>query len=331
MQRPIAFEQLREHAQSVEQKEIMTTSHGAPVESFTATLSTAAFGEVVMQDTALLDVTMAFDRERIPERVVHAKGAGAFGFFEVTTAEMAKYCKAKIFSEVGKKTDMAVRFSLVSGNSGSSDTARDPRGFAMKFYTEEGNWDLVANNTPIFFIRDPMLFPSFIHSQKRNPVTNLKDMDMFWDFLTLRPESIHQVLFLFSDRGIPDGYRFMNGYGSHTFKTVNADGVPYYIKWHIKSEQGCKNLSPERATELAALDADYSTRDLYEAIHEGNFPTWKMFIQVMTFEQAEKMDYNPFDLTKVSSPVLYYVRCCLQQILFKCCACWKVFEFCFCV
>jgi len=299
MQRTIAFDQLKEHAMSAEQKETMTLSYGTPTESFTASLTTAPNGEIVLQDTALLDVMMAFDRERIPERVVHAKGAGAFGIFEVTTPEMTKYCKAKIFSEVGKKTEMAVRFSTVSGNAGSPDTARDPRGFAMKFYTEEGNWDLVANNTPIFFIRDPMLFPSFIHSQKRNPVTNLKDMDMFWDFLTLRPESIHQVLFLFSDRGIPDGYRFINGYGSHTFKTVNADGEPFYVKFHIKTELGVKTLPPERATELAASDADYAARDLYEAIHEGNFPTWKMYIQVMTFEQAEKLPYNPFDLTKV--------------------------------
>jgi catalase len=300
MERPIAYEQLNEQAQSVEHKLIVTTSRGAPMESFTATLTSAPCGEIVLQDTALLDVMMAFDHERIPERVVHAKGAGAFGFFEVTTSEMTKYCKAKIFSEVGKKTDMAVRFSTVSGNAGSPDTARDPRGFAMKFYTEEGNWDLVGNNTPIFFIRDPILFPSFIHSQKRNPVTNLKDMDMFWDFLTLRPESIQQVLFLFSDRGIPDGYRYMNGYGSHTFKTINADGVPYYVKWHIKSEQGIKTLSPDKAIELAAVDADYATRDLYEAIHQGEYPSWKMYIQVMTFDQAEKMEeFNPFDLTKV--------------------------------
>ncbi|XP_076063680.1 catalase isoform X2 [Oratosquilla oratoria] len=239
-----------------------------------------------------------FDRERIPERVVHAKGAGAFGYFEVTH-DITEYTKAKIFSEVGKRTPMAVRFSTVGGESGSADTARDPRGFAMKFYTEDGNWDLVGNNTPIFFIRDPILFPSFIHTQKRNPATHLKDPDMFWDFISLRPETIHQVSFLFSDRGTPNGYRHMNGYGSHTFKLVNDKGQPCYCKFHCKTDQGIKNFLANEADALASTDPDYAIRDLYNAIADNQFPSWSMYIQVMTFQEAEKWHFNPFDLTKV--------------------------------
>ncbi|GFR66373.1 catalase [Elysia marginata] len=223
---------------------------------------------------------------------------GAFGYFEVTH-DITKYCKAKIFEHVGKKTPLAIRFSTVGGEKGSADTARDPRGFAMKFYTEEGNWDLVGNNTPIFFIRDPFLFPSFIHTQKRNPVTNLKDPDMFWDFISLRPETTHQVSFLFSDRGTPDGYRHMNGYGSHTFKLVNKDGKAFYTKFHCKTDQGIKNLMADRAGDLSGTDPDYAQRDLYNAIDDGNFPSWTMYIQIMTFEEAERSSFNPFDLTKV--------------------------------
>lgn len=240
-----------------------------------------------------------FDRERIPERVVHAKGAGAFGYFEVTNTDITKYCAAKIFESVGKTTPCGVRFSTVGGESGSADTARDPRGFACKFYTDEGIWDLVGNNTPIFFIRDPILFPSFIHTQKRNPATHLKDADMFWDFISLRPESTHQVMFLFSDRGIPDGYRHMNGYGSHTFKVINDKGAAHYIKFHFKTDQKIKNLDVKRADELASSDPDYSIRDLYNAIASGNPPSWTLKYQIMTFEQAEKFKYNPFDITKV--------------------------------
>merc|ERR1712179_271026 len=255
-------------------------------------------GPILLQDHVFLDEMSHFDRERIPERVVHAKGAGAFGSFEVTH-DISKYCKAKIFEKVGKKTPIAIRFSTVGGEKGSADTARDPRGFAMKFYTEEGNWDLVGNNTPIFFIRDPMHFPSFIHTQKRNPVTNLKDADMFWDFITLRPETCHLVSFLFSDRGTPDGYRFMNGYGSHTFKMVNAQDESIWVKFHMKTDQGIKNFTADKADHLAGADPDYSTADLFNAIAEGNFPSWSMKIQVMTLQQAEKFQYNPFDLTKV--------------------------------
>lgn len=241
-----------------------------------------------------------FDRERIPERVVHAKGAGAFGYLEISH-DISKYSAAKVFSKVGKRTPVAVRFSTVGGESGSADTVRDPRGFAIKFYTEDGAWDLVGNNTPIFFIRDPILFPSFIHTQKRNPQTHLKDMDMFWDFITLRPETMHQVLFLMSDRGIPDGYRHMNGYGSHTFKLVNEKGCPVYCKFHFKTDQGIKNLDVSVANDLSASDPDYSIRDLHNAIAGGKFPSWSFYIQVMTMEEAAKVNFNPFDLTKVWS------------------------------
>ena len=277
----------------------LTTSNGAPIDSITASMTAGPRGDIVLKDFTLLDHMAAFDRERIPERVVHAKGAGAFGYFEVTNTDITKYCKASLFQEVGKKTPVAVRFSTVGGESGSADTARDPRGFAVKFYTEEGNWDLVGNNTPIFFIRDPILFPSFIHTQKRNPATHCKDADMMWDFISLRPETTHQVSFLFSDRGIPDGYRHMHGYGSHTFKTVNAKGEAFYVKWHFRTNQGIKNLTVERANELAASDPDYSIRDLYNAIAGGDFPSWTFQIQVMTFAQAEKVPFNPFDVTKV--------------------------------
>lgn len=280
---------------------IMTASNGAPLSSLTASLTAGSKGNIVLKDFNLIDHLAAFDRERIPERVVHAKGAGAFGYFEVTNNAITKYCKAKLFESVGKRTPLAVRFSTVGGESGSADTARDPRGFAVKFYTEEGNWDVVGNNTPIFFIRDPILFPSFIHTQKRNPATHCKDPDMMWDFISLRPETTHQVSFLFADRGIPDGYRHMNGYGSHTFKLVNSKGEAFYCKWHFKTDQGIRNLPVEEAEKLAASDADYSIRDLYNAIASKQFPSWTLYIQVMTFKQAESASFNPFDVTKVWS------------------------------
>lgn len=276
----------------------VTNSAGIPIGTRDASLSIGPNGPLLLQDHQLIDELAHFARERIPERVVHAKGAGAFGYFEVTH-DISQYCAAKIFETVGKRTPLAVRFSTVGGESGSADTARDPRGFAVKFYTDDGIWDLVGNNTPIFFIRDPILFPSFIHTQKRNPTTHLKDPDMFWDFISLRPETTHQVMFLFSDRGTPDGFRFMNGYGSHTFKTVNKDGQAVYVKFHYKTNQGIKNLEVSRADELAGSDPDYATRDLHNAIARGEFPQYNMSIQVMTFEQAEKFKYNPFDLTKV--------------------------------
>ncbi|XP_048578837.1 catalase isoform X2 [Nematostella vectensis] len=293
-----ASEQLSDYAKSQSNVAGLTTSAGIPVDTNTSSMTAGPRGPLLMQDTQFMDVMSHFDHERIPERVVHAKGGGAFGYFEVTN-DITKYCKARIFETVGKKTPCLVRFSTVGGEAGSADTARDPRGFAMKFYTDEGNWDLVGNNTPIFFIRDPILFPSFIHTQKRNPVTHLKDANMFWDFITLRPETTHQTSFLFSDRGIPDGFRHMNGYGSHTFKMVNSKGKAVYCKFHVKTDQGIKNCPVERATELAGTDPDYSNRDLYNAIAEGNFPSWTMYIQVMTFAEAESHRFNPFDLTKI--------------------------------
>uniref|UniRef100_K3X6X7 Catalase n=1 Tax=Globisporangium ultimum (strain ATCC 200006 / CBS 805.95 / DAOM BR144) TaxID=431595 RepID=K3X6X7_GLOUD len=285
-------------------KKILTTSNGAPVptDGLTATATAGPRGPSLMQDFAYLDYMAKFDRERVPERVVHAKGAGAFGYFEVTHSDITKYCKAKLFDQVGKRTPIAVRFSYVSGESGAADTVRDPRGFAVKFYTEEGNWDLVGNNTPIFFIRDPILFPSFIHTQKRHPSTHkLKDDNMVWDFFSLRPESTHQVSFLFSDRGIPDGYRFMHGYGSHTFTNINDKGEITYVKYHYKSDQGVRNLEPDEAEKMAGANPDYATEDLYNAIANKEFPTWTLYIQVMSQQQAQECEFNPFDVTKVWS------------------------------
>mmetsp|Transcript_9846 Transcript_9846/g.27922 ORF Transcript_9846/g.27922 Transcript_9846/m.27922 type:complete len:532 (-) Transcript_9846:76-1671(-) len=300
MSRDAATDQMKTQAAKAAAS-TLTTSNGDPVDSLTASMTAGPRGPITLQDFSLIDHISHFDRERIPERVVHAKGAGAFGYFEVTTPQGPEFCKAKFLGSVGKRTPVAVRFSTVGGESGSADTARDPRGFAVKFYTEEGNWDMVGNNTPIFFIRDPVLFPSFIHTQKRNPQTHLADPDMFWDFISLRPETTHQVSFLFSDRGTPDGYRHMNGYGSHTFKNVNARGEAFYVKYHFKTDQGIANLSPDDAGDLASKDGDYATRDLYNAIAEGNSPSWTVYLQVMTYEQAQRVDFNPFDLTKVWS------------------------------
>ncbi|CAH0383406.1 unnamed protein product [Bemisia tabaci] len=298
MARDPASDQLNSFKHSVKEKLTLTTGHGAPVDSKSASLTAGPDGPILLQDITLIDELTHFDRERIPERVVHAKGAGAFGYFEVTH-DITKYTKAKVFSEIGKTTPIALRFSTVGGESGSADTVRDPRGFAVKFYTEEGVWDLVGNNTPIFFVRDPLLFPSFIHTQKRNPATHLKDANMVFDFITLRPETTHQVMFLYSDRGIPDGYRHMNGYGSHTFKLVNDKDEAVYCKFHCKTDQKIKNLPVEKAAQLASSDPDYSIRDLYNAIATKDFPSWTMYIQVMTFQQAKSYRWNPFDLTKV--------------------------------
>ncbi|CAB3404199.1 unnamed protein product [Caenorhabditis bovis] len=293
-----ADNQLKNYKGANPRANVITTSNGAPIYTKTAVLTAGRRGPMLMQDVVYMDEMAHFDRERIPERVVHAKGAGAHGYFEVTH-DITKYTKANIFSKIGKQTPLFVRFSTVGGESGSADTARDPRGFAIKFYTEEGNWDLVGNNTPIFFIRDPIHFPNFIHTQKRNPQTHLKDVNAMFDFWLHRPEALHQVMFLFSDRGTPDGYRHMNGYGSHTFKLVNKDGHAVYCKFHFKPVQGVKNLKVEDANRLAAEDPDYSIRDLFNAIERGDYPVWKLFIQVMTFEQAEKWEFNPFDVTKV--------------------------------
>ncbi|KAK1128433.1 hypothetical protein K0M31_002898 [Melipona bicolor] len=299
MKREPAAEQLTEYKKhSKGERPVLLTGNGVPIAEKKASLTVGPHGPILLQDFVYLDEMSHFTRERIPERVVHAKGAGAFGYFEVTH-DITRYSKAKVFSSIGKRTPIAVRFSTVGGESGSPDTVRDPRGFAVKFYTEEGIWDLVGNNTPIFFIKDPLFFPSFIHTQKRNPVTHLKDSDMFWDFLSLRTESIHQVMFLFSDRGIPDGYRHMNGYGSHTFKLVNANNEITYCKFHYKTDQGIKNIFSDKAAEISSSDPDYSIRDLYNAIATNNYPTWTFYIQVMTTSQAKTFRWNPFDVTKV--------------------------------
>lgn len=252
----------------------------------------------MIQDFNFIDKMAHFDRERIPERVVHAKGAGAHGYFEVTK-DVKHLTKAKFLNQVGKRTPVFLRFSTVGGEKGSADTERDPRGFACKFYTEEGNWDMTGNNTPVFFIRDPQKFPDFIHTQKRNPQTNLKDPDAFWDFASLVPESIHQFTVLFSDRGTPNGYRFMNGYSSHTFKFVNGEGQGHWVKFHFKTNQGIKNFTAEEASTLAGSDPDYATRDLFESIEKGNFPSWTLKVQVMPVEKAASYKWNIFDVTKV--------------------------------
>jgi catalase len=282
------------------QSPILTTASGAPVADNQNSRSAGPRGPLLLDDFHLVEKLAHFNREVIPERRVHAKGSGAYGTFTVTR-DITAYSHAKLFEAVGKQTPMFLRFSTVGGERGSADTERDPRGFAVKFYTEEGNWDIVGNNTPVFFIRDPLKFPDFIHTQKRLPQSNLKSPQMMWDFWSLSPESLHQVTILFSDRGIPDGYRFMHGFGSHTFSLINADGERHWVKWHYKSEQGIKNLSPTVAAHLAGTDPDYAQRDLFGAIERGDFPKWKVCIQVMSEAQAAAHRENPFDVTKTWS------------------------------
>ncbi|EQL03560.1 catalase [Ophiocordyceps sinensis CO18] len=236
--------------------------------------------------------------ERIPERVVHAKGAGAYGFFEVTH-DVSDITTIDMFGQVGKKTNCVARFSTVGGEKGSPDSARDPRGFSVKFYTDEGNWDWVYNNTPVFFLRDPTKFPLFIHTQKRNPQTNLKDATMFWDYLATHQEAIHQVMHLFSDRGTPYSYRHMNGYSGHTHKWTKPDGSFVYTQVHLKTDQGNKTFTNEEAGKMASENPDWHTQDLFESIKKGEYPSWTVYVQVLTPEQAEKFRWNLFDLTKV--------------------------------
>jgi len=276
----------------------LTRAFGMPVGDDQNSETAGPRGPVLMQDVHLLEKLGHFDRERIPERVVHAKGAGAYGHFEVT-ADVTRYTKAKFLDKVGKKTPVFVRFSTVGGEKGSADSERDPRGFAVKFYTEEGNYDLVGNNTPVFFIRDPLKFPDFIHTQKRNPKTNLKDPDMFWDFLSLTPESIHQVTILFSDRGIPATFRHMNGYSSHTYKWYNGKGEHFWVQYHFKTDQGIKNLTREEAEVMKGKDPDHATRDLHDAITRREYPSWTLEVQVMTPEQAKDYRFDILDITKV--------------------------------
>jgi len=281
-------------------KNNLTTSWGAPVGDNQNSMTAGSRGPTLIQDVHLLEKLAHFNRERVPERVVHAKGAGAHGYFEVTN-DVSSYTKAAFLSEVGKRTPLFVRFSTVAGENGSADTVRDPRGFAVKFYTEEGNYDLVGNNTPVFFIRDAIKFPDFIHTQKRDPRTHLKNPTAVWDFWSLSPESLHQVSILMSDRGIPATLRHMHGFGSHTFKWVNAEGDGVWVKYHFKTEQGVKNLSPDVAAKLAGENPDYHTEDLFNAIEKGDFPSWKLYVQIMPLEDADTYRFDPFDVTKVWS------------------------------
>ncbi|MDR5884867.1 catalase [Vreelandella janggokensis] len=274
-----------------------TTEAGNPVASDEHALSVGQDGPIVMHDHYLMEQMAAFNREMIPDRQPHAKGSGAFGHFEVTH-DVSQYTKAK-FLQKGAKTDVVIRFSTVAGESGSPDTWRDPRGFTVKFYTDDGNFDMVGNNTPVFFVRDPMKFQHFIHSQKRRADNGLRDHDMQWDFWTLSPESAHQVTWLMGDRGIPATWRHMNGYSSHTYMWVNEDGERFWVKYHFKTDQGIKCMTQQQADEMAGSDADYHRRDLFEAIERGNYPTWTLKMQIMPFDDAKTYRINPFDLTKV--------------------------------
>ncbi|WP_342490317.1 catalase KatA [Bacillus sp. FSL R5-0443] len=278
----------------------LTTSWGAPVGDNQNSMTAGDRGPALIQDVHLLEKLAHFNRERVPERVVHAKGAGAHGYFEVTN-DVTKYTKAAFLSEVGKRTPLFIRFSTVAGELGSSDTVRDPRGFAVKFYTEEGNYDIVGNNTPVFFIRDAIKFPDFIHTQKRDPRTHLKNPTAVWDFWSLSPESLHQVTILMSDRGIPATLRHMYGFGSHTFKWTNDKGEGVWIKYHFKTEQGVKNLDVNTAAKIAGENPDYHTEDLFNAIENGDFPAWKLYVQIMPLEDANTYRFDPFDVTKVWS------------------------------
>ncbi|WP_310714862.1 catalase [Streptomyces lydicus] len=274
-----------------------TNNAGVPVESDAHSLTVSPDGPILLQDHYLIEKMAQFNRERVPERVVHAKGSGAYGFFKVTN-DVSQFTRADLF-QPGKTTDMLARFSTVAGEQGSPDTWRDPRGFALKFYTEDGNYDLVGNNTPVFFVRDTIKFQDFIRSQKRRPDNGMRDNDMQWDFWTLSPESAHQVTWLMGDRGIPKTYRNMNGYGSHTYMWVNAGGQKFWIKYHFKTDQGIEFLTQEEADRLAGTDGDVHRRDLYEAIDAGNAPSWTLYVQVMPFDDAPDYRFNPFDLTKV--------------------------------
>jgi len=274
-----------------------TTDGGSPVSSDEHSLTVGADGPIVLHDHYLIEQMANFNRERIPERQPHAKGGGAFGHFE-TTEDVSAYTRAAVFQR-GARTDTLIRFSTVAGERGSPDTWRDPRGFALKFYTSDGNFDLVGNNTPVFFVRDPMKFQHFIRSQKRRQDTNLRDHDMQWDFWTLSPESAHQVTWLMGDRGIPKTWRHMNGYGSHTYSWVNASGELFWVKFHFRTDQGVECFTQHEGDQMAAADTDFHTRDLYQAIERGECPTWTLYVQIMPFDEAKTYRFNPFDLTKV--------------------------------
>ncbi|MCD0501515.1 catalase [Bordetella petrii] len=276
----------------------LTTAAGAPVPNNNHSVTAGPRGPVLLQDVWLIDKLAHFARERIPERVVHAKGSGAYGTLTITH-DITRYTRARLFAQVGKQTPLFLRFSTVAGERGAADAERDVRGFAIKFYTEEGNWDLVGNNTPVFFVRDPLKFPDFIHTQKRDPQTNTRNAAAAWDFWSLNPESLHQVTILMSDRGLPQNYRQQHGFGSHTFSLINAQGERFYVKFHFKSMQGIACYTDAQAAERVGQDRETAQRDLYDNIEQGNFPRWAMKIQVMPEADAATYAINPFDLTKV--------------------------------
>ncbi|MFT4175795.1 MAG: catalase [Luteolibacter sp.] len=276
----------------------LTTTGGNPISDNQNSLSAGPRGPLLLQDYQLIEKLAHQNRERIPERTVHAKGSGAFGTLTITH-DITRYSKASVFSQIGKKTDVLLRFSTVAGERGAADAERDVRGWALKFYTDEGNWDLVGNNTPVFFVRDPLKFPDFIHTQKRHPRTNMRSATAMWDFWSLSPESLHQVTILMSDRGLPLSYRHTNGYGSHTYSLLNAAGERFWVKFHFKTRQGIKTMTNREGEQVIAKDRESSQKDLYEAIEAGNFPQWDMKIQIMPEEDAENCPFNPFDLTKV--------------------------------
>ena len=275
----------------------LRTAAGAPVENNQDTMTAGARGPVLMQDVWFMEKMAHFDREVIPERRMHAKGSGAYGTFTVTN-DITKYTKAAIFAEIGKKTEMFVRFSTVAGERGAADAERDIRGFALKFYTEEGNWDLVGNNTPVFFFRDPMKFIDLNHAVKRDPRTNMRSANTNWDFWTSLPEALQQITIVMSDRGIPSSYRFMHGFSSHAYSFINQENERFWVKFHFRSQQGIQNFTDQESARVIANDRESSQRDLYEAIEKGQFPKWKMYVQIMTEAEADAMVTNPFDLTK---------------------------------
>ncbi|MEG6506071.1 catalase [Nitratidesulfovibrio sp. 1201_IL3209] len=279
-------------------KQKLTTNAGAPVPDNQNAMTAGPRGPMLLQDVWFLEKLAHFDREVIPERRMHAKGSGAYGTFTVTH-DITKYTKAKLFSKIGKKTDLFVRFSTVAGERGAADAERDIRGFAVKFYTEQGNWDLVGNNTPVFFLRDPLKFPDLNHAVKRDPRTNMRSARNNWDFWSSLPEALHQVTVVMSDRGIPATYRHMHGFGSHTFSFISPDNKRYWVKFHLRTQQGIKNLTDAEAEAIVAKDRESHQRDLYDSIERGDFPKWTMYVQVMPEKDVEKLPYHPFDLTKV--------------------------------
>jgi len=283
-----------------DKKKNLTTATGTPVADNQNVLTAGPRGPMLLQDVWFLEKLAHFDREVIPERRMHAKGSAAYGTFTVTH-DITKYTRAKLFSEVGKKTEVFARFSTVAGERGAADAERDIRGFAVKFYTEEGNWDLVGNNTPVFFLKDPLKFPDLNHAVKRDPKTNMRSAKNNWDFWTLLPEALHQITITMSDRGIPASYRHMNGYGSHTFSLINSEGEKFWVKFHLKTQQGIKNLTDQEAETLIGKDRESHQKDLFESIEQGSFPKWNMKIQVVSEKDTAKFPFNPFDLTKVWS------------------------------